>query len=413
MPFSRVLLAAAALAPPLHSGALIQPSDLVYLGAFRLPDDPGWDYSGCGMTFRPDGDPRGPDDGFPGSLFVIGHDQTQLLAEISIPVPGDPSTGLESLERASFLQGFADYTEGMFGELEIPRSDVEYLPWGGGCIWFCTGQHMQFDPAPSFGICEPDLSNPAPLGPWHAGSLSPYVLNDYLFGIPPEWSEQNLPGAEIACGRFRDGTWGGRGPAIVALSHSEMDLPPTGGSLDARPLLMYGMPVEGTTEIETSADMEMEGFGEADEWSGAAWLTDGSASAVVLVGTKAIGRCWYGYPNGVEYPTSGDPSEQIPGEPAWPFNDRGWWSREIEARILFFDPDDFAEVLEGALETWEPQPYAFLGMDSLLVDPEVDLERSRRHLLGACSFDRENGLLYVVERRCDGDRSLVHVFGLE
>ena len=52
------------------SAQLIQPADLVYLGAFRLPDGPeeiGWGYSGTAMAYYPDGDPDGPADGYPGS----------------------------------------------------------------------------------------------------------------------------------------------------------------------------------------------------------------------------------------------------------------------------------------------------------------------------------------------------------
>ncbi|MBU0702665.1 MAG: hypothetical protein KKC18_02220, partial [Chloroflexi bacterium] len=69
---------------PLPPGPLIQPADLVYLGAFRLPDTPGtpdnvgWEWSNwaSAMTYYPDGDPDGPDDGYPGSIFGVGHDQT-------------------------------------------------------------------------------------------------------------------------------------------------------------------------------------------------------------------------------------------------------------------------------------------------------------------------------------------------
>lgn len=390
--------------------SLIRPETLEYIGAFRLPDDPGFEYSGSGLTYRPDGDPAGIDDGFPGSLFILGHDQTQLVAEISIPAPAMGGEGASSLPAAALLQGFSDITGGMFGSREIPRGDLQYFPEAGGCLWFCGGQHMQFEDAPSLGLSEPDLAHPAPMGPWFAGDLSPYVVNDYLFEIPQEWAEEHHLATRLACGRFRDGTWGGMGPSIVALSQSEMDLPPPGGRLDARPMVLYGRPVEGCTEMETSPEMAMNGFGEADEWSGGAWLTSPSGSAVVLVGTKALGRCWYGYPNGVEYPTSGAPSDGIPEMPPWPWNDRGWWSEDIGAWILFFDPADLAAVLDGSMETWEPQPFASLDIDTLLLDPEMDLERSRRHLLGGCAFDRVDGVLYIVERRADGDRSVIHAF---
>ncbi|MBN2239377.1 MAG: hypothetical protein JW712_06360, partial [Dehalococcoidales bacterium] len=73
---------------------VIRPSDLVYQGAFRLPDEyvsvwddqvNFWSYAGMGMAFYSDGDPSGENDGFPGSLFAVGHDISQFVSEISIP----------------------------------------------------------------------------------------------------------------------------------------------------------------------------------------------------------------------------------------------------------------------------------------------------------------------------------------
>ena len=44
------------------------------------------------------------------SLFVVGHDQAQLVAEIAIP-PVVNSTNLNSLNIASLLQPFTDVTD--------------------------------------------------------------------------------------------------------------------------------------------------------------------------------------------------------------------------------------------------------------------------------------------------------------
>ena len=91
--------------PPPPSGDLIQPADLAYLGAFRLPadapDEIGWLWSGEALAYYPDGDPGGPDDGFPGSLFGSGHNWNQYVSEINIPIPVNSTskdvTILESL----------------------------------------------------------------------------------------------------------------------------------------------------------------------------------------------------------------------------------------------------------------------------------------------------------------------------
>ena len=173
---------------------LIQPEDLVYVGAFRLPetgDEYGWGYSGYAMTFYPEGDPNGPADGFPGSLYVLGHDQRQYISEISIPAPVvSDAKDLYQLPTATTLQPFADITGGMFGELEIPRAGLAYLPAQGsqtsGKLHFCWGQHFQFERVPSHGWSELDLSAPNPVGPWYLDGYTNYITNDYLFEIPEE-----------------------------------------------------------------------------------------------------------------------------------------------------------------------------------------------------------------------------------
>jgi hypothetical protein len=134
---------------------------------------------------------------------------------------------------------------------------------------------------------------------------------------------------------------------------------------------------------------------------------------VIFVGTKATGRNWYGFSNGVEYPIDGsDDQTPYPEVPPWPHDQRGWWSEGIEARIVFYDTDELAAVAEGEADSWQPQPYAALSIDDRLFDPGFDFERGKRYLLGAAAFDRERGLLYLVERMVaqDDDRSLIHVF---
>ncbi|MBC7187931.1 MAG: T9SS type A sorting domain-containing protein [Calditrichaeota bacterium] len=395
----------------------LHPADLTYRGAFRLPSVSGasnWSYSGCGMTYYPQGDPSGPADGYPGSLFIIGHDQDQLVSEVSIPVPViSPTKRLSDLNTATTLQGFADITRGMFGSLEIAYSDIEYLPPQGaqttGKLHFCWGQHFQFERAPSHGWCELNLANPQPAGPWFFGDFTNYVSNDYLFEIPAEWAAQHTPGQRLATGRFRDGHWSGMGPALFAYGPWNDGNPPAPNTtLTAiTPLLLYGENVPGIPEIVTSEDRAMKGFSPADYWSGGAWLTAGNASALIFVGTKAIGRSWYGYSDGTVYPD--DPP--YPPTPPFPHDQRGWWSEGIRARIIFFDPNDLVLVAAGSMQTWEPQPYDSMDIDQYLFDPGFDYPRYKNRSLGAVAFDRERRLLYIVERMADEDeRSLIHVF---
>ena len=75
--------------PPPISGKVVNPADIEYLGAFRLPggEDPPltFAYGGNAMTFNPDNN----------TLFITGHDRIAYgdvtdgdqVAEVSIPEP--------------------------------------------------------------------------------------------------------------------------------------------------------------------------------------------------------------------------------------------------------------------------------------------------------------------------------------
>ncbi len=85
-------------------------------------------------------------------------------------------------------------------------------------------------------------------------------------------------------------------------------------------------------------------------------------------------------------------------------------AENISARILFYDPADLAKVASRTMETHEPQPYAMLDIDEYLLDPGYDYEMGKRYLVGAAAFDRENGILYLMERLADEDKSVVHAW---
>jgi len=391
-------------APP--SGGLIQPSDLVYLGAFRLPgdapDEVGWLWSGEALAYYPDGDPGGPGDGFPGALFGTGHNWNQYVSEINIPVPViSPGKNLEELNTAATLQPFQDIRAGLFDwPLEQPRAGLEYLPPQGeqesGKLYFCWAQHLDEGAAnPSHGWAELDLSNPQPAGPWRIGEYWNYVTTDYIFAIPQGWANAYTPGMRLATGRYRDGGQGSLGPALFAYGPWNKGHPPApGATLSAIPLLLYG-------DVYEEGAPAMNGYAHSDHWSGGAWLTAGSKSAVVFVGTKGLGETWYGCPDGTVWPE----------EPPYPpeCDERGWWSEQFVAQIIFYDPADLAAVATGALESWEPQPYAVLEIEEVLYNADFVLLNH----LDAAAFDRERGLLYVLEPLADEERSLVHVWRVE
>ncbi len=404
----------------------LNPEHFQYAGAFRLPASgtgaSNWEYSASAMTYYPGGDAGGASDGFPGSLFAVGHDHHQMVSEFSIPIPViSNGKQVSDLATATTLQEFADIRGGHFGELEIPRAGLEYLPSTDpsqpGKLHFCWGQHFQFEVEPSHGWSGLRLDAARTAGIWRLGEYTNYVTNDYLFEIPNAWADQHLPGYRLVTGRFRDGHWGGLGPALIAYRPPGESTAPNNGAVigDVVPLLMYGRPQQGIAELEIDPEWKMSSFSESDDWTGGAWITRGERQSVILVGTKATGKTWYGFSNGVVYPTSGDPNEPVPEVPPFPHDARGWWSDDIEAQILFFDAHELAAVAANRSTSWTPQPYATLGLNEFLFDPGYDHPRQKRYSLGACGFDRANGILYIAERRVpeDEERAVIHVFRIQ
>jgi hypothetical protein len=429
--------------------ARVQPGDVSYLGAFRLPDVGArprtFEYGGSAMTFNPSGDPSGSGDGFGGSLYISGHDRLPYgelpngsqIAEVGIPAPV-ASTNVGALATAPMLQGFSDVTGGLFANLdEIPRLGMQYLSRGplGAKIHLAWGQHFQDDPRPSHALFDPSLSSPQPRGAWFIGSESLYSVNGYMLEIPQAWADANVAGRPLGTGRYRDGGWSGMGPALYAYAPWDGGggLPGNGARLSYTTLLRY-------ESSESSSDVRyrsLSSYQHADEWEGAAWLTTASGkTAVVFAGTKGTGaKFWYGWvnPAGASIPcverellgqftlcyqSDGTPCPSSDLGGCTGHNDyRGWWSSAFAAQLIFFDPGQLAQVAAGSAAPYAPQPYATLALDShLRLAPEaVDADMvgrgvQRRYRLGDMAYDRANGRLYILELFADGSKPIVHVF---
>lgn len=186
------------------SGDVLEPESFEYLGAFRLPGEEErlrtFAYGGNAMTFNPSGDSNGTADGFPGSLFIMGHDRIAYgdlpdgnqIAEVNIPLPIQ-SRDMADLNTAEFLQDFQNVLAGHFTNLEeIPRIGMAYLdrPETGARIHFAWGQHLQEPGDASHGWFDPQLEASEVEGFWHIGDQDPYSTTGYIFEIPAEWADR-------------------------------------------------------------------------------------------------------------------------------------------------------------------------------------------------------------------------------
>jgi len=397
---------------------LLQPSDLIYKGAFRLPGPSngiswsyagGSSYGGGDMTYYPDGNSAMEDtDGYPGSIFGIGKaNDLNYISEISIPVPViSPDKDVNDLNTATTLQSFTDIRSFELGASTPTTTAIEYLPAQGdqetGKLYSSWGEYYQFSGGfLSQSWSELDLSNPQTKGGWYLGDgQHPHnmSISGYMFTIPKDWSDSHTPGKLIVTGRYSTAEFGA-GPSLYAFgpwNHGNPPQPDT--QLDATCLMQY-------TFYERFND-----YTGVDRWMGGAWLTSGKKSAVVLTGIKSIGDSWYGYENGTRmeecsyHNPPGNVDCSVLGQ-------RGWWAEDYEGRILFYNPDDFAAVVKGEKQPHDPQPYVVMNVDDYLFHLGTGNHEDAR--IGGASYDRERGYLYVFEFYGDGNKPLVHVWEID
>jgi hypothetical protein len=428
--------------------------DFTYLGAFRLPADgqrpATFAYGGDAMTFNPDGDAAAADDGFTGSLFIMGHDRLPYgelpdgnqVAEIDIPAPRIAQT-IEELPVAQFLQPFSRVDGGLFDSLEeLPTAGMQYLNHAatGAKVHLCWGQHFQ-DSAetqiPSHAMFDPNLTDPKPQGSWFLGEQSLMSTNAYLTEVPEAWADAHLGGRYLASGRFRDGGWSGQGPSLYAYRPWDANgqVAPPDARLAEIPLLQY-------IDSEQSDDVvsrSLRGYQHPDQWEGAAWITTRSGkSALLFAGTKATGgKYWYGWahPQDAETPcvetafidqfpvcrlADGTPCAAADLVGCSGHNEyRGWWSSRFDAQFILYDSADLAKVASGEMPAWQPQPYATLDIDEYLFlnsDIEADMLGrgvQRIYRIGEVSFDRQHGLLYVMELFAEEAKPIIHVWRVQ
>ncbi len=241
-----------------------------------------------------------------------------------------------------------------------------------------------------------------------------------MFEIPASWAASATPGHLLASGRAREGPWAGLGPALFSYAPWQDGTPPPPNSTltHITPLLLYGEQQPGTPEILTNPTRQVAQYNDADHWWSGAWLTADDKSAVIFIGTKALGNTWYGFADGTVWPyeCNQDGAPACPEVPGFPYNDRGFWADGYSAQIMFYDPNDLADVVSGKKKSWEPQPYAFYSIDHYLFDPftatkkESFLIRYKRDLVVAAAYDRARNLIYITERQADEEKGIIHVW---
>jgi hypothetical protein len=377
--------------PPVrHKAALhesmITPGNFEYLGAIRPPhiqqNGTSFGYGGWAVAYRPDGDPQGPDDGFPGSLYLLGHQEHQKVAELSIPAPvNSRMKKADDLPVMEILQPFADATDGLLEEMTGGSSEHFHL--GGivvtnGLLHWTMHKYYNVENIdyPSHGTSGLNLRTSIAEGLWHLGPMNSgrpewhsYKHAGYIFEIPKAEADKWFGGRNLISGlQISTGLQASsQGPAMFAYSLPESPLP-SNASLDAVPLVWYSM------------QEPLAGHHPADRWAGGAWLTLGDKQAVIVIGRKALGELYYG--------------EARPQDCT---SDKGYHGPPYEAQIVFYSPASLIHAAYGKLPAAGLKPWARWDGNSEGGGLNQYLFDTCNKYIGGMAYDRERNLLYIIQ----------------
>ena len=362
------------LTDPSFAQVLLQQSDIVYEGAFRVPAGKlgsnqlvGFAFGGTALAFNPLND----------SLFVVGHVYDQMTAEIGIPQIVN-SGNLSSLNTATVLHQFSDALE---GNLEaVDPGEANGFRIGGQLVYgnqLYISDYTYYD-ADSTQVTSHfgrplNLTTSGQLkGPYRVGSAGAGFVSGYMTRIPAEW-ESSFGGPALTgncCISIISRT--SLGPAASVFDPADIGvenpIPATevvGYPIDHPTLGTWGG--DGTVHPIYNMSTEVKGI-----------VFPQGTSTVLFFGRTGLGVSCYG-------PGSdcGDPVDGSKGTHAYPYGYYAW----------AYDANDLVDVKNNLKQPWEVVPYAHWEFD-------LPFGSDDAHILGA-AYDPENQRIFLSQSHGD------------
>lgn len=362
--------------PPAAVGELV--TGLEHLGSFSIPDgtfggppNKGFNYGGTALGFNPKRN----------SLFMVGHDQDQLVAEVSIPELGGT---------AQVLQNFVDPTAGRLGAIN-PRDPNKKviggtLPWGDRLL-VAAYSYYDGEGAQVLSHFErsANLSDRSATGPMRVGSLGAGFYSGYMGVVPAEWQEKLGGPALTGNAGISVISRSSYGPAAFAFDPERLN--PQG----AQPLVYYPESDQTLGRWDGVNDY----YGGSDTIRGVAMVP--GTSTVMFFGRHGETFC---YGTGTSdkgladrRPEHGDPfcfdpTDSSKGVHGYPYSAYAW----------AYDANDLAAVRAGRRRPWSVKPYAVFKL------PDTPA------FVGGATIDPATGRIYVSTMFSNRTLPVVHVF---
>ncbi len=376
---------------------LVDATSFIYQGAFRVPagtSDPlSFNYGGTALAYSPERN----------SLFLVGHDQFQRIAELNIPTPGTASLAT-GLPVATYKQPLADLLSAripdVLTDLGLPPGYIPTVKVGGilpltdGLILnmyvYYDGegkQRVSHFKLPTFDLTRKDLlQGPSQVGDGRAG-----FVDGWMPPIPSEW--QSFFGATALTGQccLSIITRTSHGPSVSTFDPTAVGAPIVPATR------VLGYPFDHPTLGQWGETNNL--FNGSTVMGGAVFIP--TTRSVLFFGRHGPTFCYgIGVPGtpisnpgpGLEECT--DPTDGSKGTHGYPYVYQVW----------AYDALDLLRVKNGTANTWDIQPYKTWNF-------ELPFEATNRRL-GGVAFDAANGRLFVLAQYGNGVDPLIHVYTL-
>lgn len=361
---------------------LLQQSDLEYVGAFRFPtgsfascQSAGFAYGGSALAYNPANN----------SLFAVGHDYCQAVAEITIPTPG--TGAYTALPVATVLQNFLEPSEGLRSQTD--PGEVNGIKVGGMAVIGNNLHFTEFSYYDAAGNAQSShfkrlltlTTSGAVAGPFKIGSLNPGFYAGWLVPVPQTW--QSSLGGPYLTGQccLSIITRTSFGPSLFSYDPANLG---SVSPVPANPLVYYPSNHTSLGGWNQTGNL----FNGSTQIRGAVF-PEGTKS-VLFFGRQGIGTWCYG--SGA---TCNDPVNSSQGNHAYPYVYQVW----------AYDAAELAKVKAGLKQPWEVVPYTVWNF-------ELPLQDGNRFLGGAAYDPATRRLFLVAYYAGTNGWPVVHVFNV-
>jgi hypothetical protein len=384
-----------ALAQPTTSPR-IQQTDLVYQGAFRLPSGTfggsSFAYGGTAPAYNPTNH----------SLFLVGHDWDQQVAEVAIPQIIN-SAQLSSLATASMLQPFTDASEGKMSTVDTGTIKVGGLMVYGGKLYGTAYSYYDGDGSQvlSHYVRPLNLSvRGAVQGMYQLGSLGAGFVSGYMTQIPPEW--QSAFGGPALTGQccIPITSRTSYGPPAFVFAPADLGVK---NPVPLTPLVYYPQSHPNIGNWDGNWDPSRGLYYNGNTIITGIVFPSGSRS-VLFFGTQGTAAFCYG---------GGTSDPSLAGRPS---SDGGAYCYDLDysakgthgypyvLEVWAYDATDLLAVKNGQKQPWDVKPYATWSLNLPFGSTTI----------GGATYDPQTGRIFLSQQRADivgyDPLPVIHVF---